>query len=62
MDFNQIQELIKLISETGLSEFKLEDKDFKLMIRSKDYFDAENVEMALNYHWNNYKVMLSGQK
>lgn len=41
MDFNQIQELIKLISETGLSEFKLEDKDFKLMIRSKDYFDAE---------------------
>ena len=37
MDFNEIQELIKLISETGLSEFKLEDKDFKLSIRSKDY-------------------------
>lgn len=36
MDFNQIQELIKLISETGLSEFHLEDKEFKLTIRSKE--------------------------
>jgi len=37
MDFNQIQEIIKLVSETGLREFNLEDKDFKLSIRSKDY-------------------------
>ena len=36
MDFNQIQELIKLISETGLSEFHLEKEEFKLTIRSKE--------------------------
>lgn len=41
MDFQQIQDLIKLIGETGLSEFKLEDKEFKLTIRSNDYFDAQ---------------------
>ena len=41
MDFQQIQDLIKLISETGLSEFQLEDKEFKLTIRSNDYFDAQ---------------------
>ena len=41
MDFKQIQDLIKLISETGLSEFQLEDKEFKLTIRSNDYFDAQ---------------------
>lgn len=41
MDFNQIQELIKLMADTGLSEFKLEDKDFKLTVRSKDYFDDQ---------------------
>lgn len=37
MEFKQIKDLIKLVSETGLSEFLLEDKDFKLTIRSKDY-------------------------
>lgn len=37
MDYKQIQEIIKLVSETGVSEFKMEDKDFKLTIRSKDY-------------------------
>lgn len=36
MDFNQIQELIKLISETGLTEFMMEDKDFKLTIRNRE--------------------------
>jgi acetyl-CoA carboxylase biotin carboxyl carrier protein len=41
MDFKQIQELINLISETGLSEFRLEEKEFKLTIRSKDYFEAQ---------------------
>jgi acetyl-CoA carboxylase biotin carboxyl carrier protein len=41
MDFQQIQDLIKLIGETGLSEFQLEDKEFKLTIRSNDYFDAQ---------------------
>ena len=41
MDFQQIQDLIKLIGETGLSEFQLEDKEFKLTIRSSDYFDAQ---------------------
>lgn len=38
MEFEQIQELIKLISETGLSEVKIEQGDFKLSARSKDYY------------------------
>lgn len=34
MDFNQIQELVKLVSKSKLSEFILKEGDFKLVIRS----------------------------
>lgn len=34
MTFNEIQQIIALIKEHELSEFKLEDKDFKITIRS----------------------------
>lgn len=37
MDFKEIQELIKLINKSNLTEFKLEDGDFKLSIRTKKY-------------------------
>ncbi|OWY19812.1 acetyl-CoA carboxylase biotin carboxyl carrier protein [Sphingobacteriales bacterium UPWRP_1] len=40
MDFQQIQELIKLLSESSIGEFKLEQEDIKLSIRTKHYFDA----------------------
>lgn len=37
MDFKQIQDLIKLVNKSNLSELKIEDKDFKITLRSKDY-------------------------
>jgi acetyl-CoA carboxylase biotin carboxyl carrier protein len=41
MDFNQIQELIRLVSKHKLAEFKLEQDDFKLVIRNQN--SAETV-------------------
>jgi len=35
MDFNQIQELIRMVSKHKLSEFSLEQGDFKLAIRNQ---------------------------
>jgi acetyl-CoA carboxylase biotin carboxyl carrier protein len=40
MDFNQIQELIRLVSKHKLAEFKLEQDDFKLVIRNQNGADA----------------------
>lgn len=37
MDFKQIQELIKQVSKTELTELKIEDGDFKITIRNKGY-------------------------
>jgi len=40
MNVNEIKELIDKIDETGIGEFKLEQADFKLSIRSKSYIEA----------------------
>lgn len=40
MDFKQIQELIKLVNKTNISEVKIEEKDFKITLRSKSYTEA----------------------
>ncbi len=37
MEFKQIQELIKLINKSNLTEFKMKDGDFQLSIRTKKY-------------------------
>ena len=37
MNFKEIQELVKLINKSNLTEFKMEDGDFKLSIRTKKY-------------------------
>ncbi len=37
MKFNEIQELIKLITKSNLTEFKLKEGDFELSIRTKKY-------------------------
>ena len=37
MKFNEIQELIKLINKSNLTEFKLKDGEFELSIRTKKY-------------------------
>ncbi len=43
MNFEEIQELIKLIDQSELSEFKLKDGEFELSIRTKHY---EKVKQA----------------
>ncbi|HHH52557.1 MAG TPA: acetyl-CoA carboxylase biotin carboxyl carrier protein [Bacteroidetes bacterium] len=42
MDYKEIQSLIKLISNSNLSEFKMEDGDFKLTVRTKEYHKFVN--------------------
>ncbi|MBK8628014.1 MAG: acetyl-CoA carboxylase biotin carboxyl carrier protein [Saprospiraceae bacterium] len=37
MNFNEVQELIKLINKSNLTEFKLKDKDFEVLIRTDKY-------------------------
>lgn len=36
MDFKHIQELIKMVSKTNLSELKIEEGDFKITIRTRE--------------------------
>lgn len=40
MEFQQIQELIKLLNDSNIGEFKLEQEDIKLSIRTKHFFDT----------------------
>ncbi len=42
MTFKEIQELIKMISKTNLTEFKLRDGDFELSIRTKKFMKGRN--------------------
>lgn len=37
MNFKEIQEIIKLVAKTELSEFKLQQGDLKIHVRGKDY-------------------------
>jgi acetyl-CoA carboxylase biotin carboxyl carrier protein len=37
MDQKEIHELIKLVSKSDISELKLKDKDFSIVIRTKNY-------------------------
>lgn len=37
MDFKQIQDLIKLVGKSNLSELKIEEGDFRITLRTKDY-------------------------
>lgn len=37
MTFNEIQELIRLVNKSSLTEFKLKDKDFEVLIRTEKY-------------------------
>jgi acetyl-CoA carboxylase biotin carboxyl carrier protein len=38
MEYKEIQNLIKLIDNTNLAEFKLKEGEFEIHIRTKDYF------------------------
>lgn len=40
MDFKEIQELIKQVNRSNISELKIKDGDFEITLRSKDYIEA----------------------
>lgn len=44
MDFNEIQELIKLVNKSNLTEFKLKDKDFEIQIRTKQHQKGSDIQ------------------
>ncbi len=46
MDYKEIQNLIKLINNSNLSEFKMKDGDFRLTIRTKEYHKFVNAPQA----------------
>ena len=43
MDFKQIQELIKMVNKSNLSELTIEEKDFKVTIKQKDEIIQQTV-------------------
>jgi len=46
MNFNEIQELIKLVNKSNLTEFKLKDKDFEVLIRTEKYHKGTQQTMV----------------
>ncbi|MCF8245457.1 MAG: acetyl-CoA carboxylase biotin carboxyl carrier protein [Saprospiraceae bacterium] len=45
MTFQEIQELIKLLNKSNLAEFKMEDNDFKLSIRTALYAETKSTQL-----------------
>ncbi|HFX17814.1 MAG TPA: acetyl-CoA carboxylase biotin carboxyl carrier protein [Flavobacteriales bacterium] len=44
MDIKEVQNLIKFVAKSGVSEVKIEDKDFKLTIKNKpEFIEAQTV-------------------
>lgn len=46
MNYKEIKELIKLVEESGLAEFKLKDKDFELSIRTEKYSKDKGTQLV----------------
>lgn len=44
MKFSEIQELIKFVSKSGVSEVEIEDKDFKINIKTPPYRKGKLIE------------------
>ncbi len=42
MTYKEIKDLIKLIDESNLSEFKMENDNFKITVRTKDYVTGKS--------------------
>src|SRR6476469_6021491 len=47
MEFKQIQELIKLVSESNIGEVTVEQKDFKITIRQKEEQVAQVMQVPM---------------
>ena len=45
MTFQEIQELIKLLNKSNLAEFKVEDGDFKISIRTALYAETKSTQL-----------------
>ena len=45
MKISEIQDLIKFVSKSGVSEIEIEDKDFKLTIKTPPYKRGKQVEV-----------------
>ena len=45
LNFKEIQELIKLVNKSNLTEFRMKDGDFQLSIRTKKYGKVRNQQM-----------------
>jgi len=45
MNFKEITDLIKLVNKTDLSEFKLKEKDFEIIIRTSN-FQGKNTQVV----------------
>lgn len=45
MDFKQIQELIKLVSKSGISEFSIENQEIKLKIKTGYTVSTQQISM-----------------
>ncbi len=43
MDFKEIQELIRLVNKSGLTEFKMRKDDFKIVIRTKHFGKGQEI-------------------
>ena len=48
MNIKEIKQLVELINESDLSEFKMKDKEFELIIRTKNYSKNKMVEGSSN--------------
>ncbi len=44
MDFKEIQDLIKLVNKSGLTEFKMKDGDFTISIRTKTFGEGQIIQ------------------
>ncbi len=44
MTFKEIQDLIKLVNKSGLTEFKMKDGDFTVSIRTKSFSEAPIIQ------------------
>jgi acetyl-CoA carboxylase biotin carboxyl carrier protein len=47
MKFEQIKELIKLLQETDITEFKYETSELNMSIRTKDFHKVKEVMVNL---------------
>ena len=43
MDFKEIQDLIKLINKSDITELKLKDGDFEISLRTKDFMKNKSI-------------------